>query len=97
MLGALIILRSMRPSRAKDLSAGNGTVFSFGVIADVQWADAEDGSNFDGSVRRCFRGAFEQLERACEWWRGQPLDFVAQLGDLIDGKNVALGQSGERG
>ena len=29
-------------------------LFSFGVIADVQWADADDGSNYDKTVvRRC--------------------------------------------
>ena len=70
-------------------------LFSFGIIADVQWADVPDGSNFDGSVKRCFRGSLGVLSDAVDWWRAQPLSltFVAQLGDLIDGRNAKLGTS----
>ena len=35
---------------------------ALGLIADVQWADIDDGTNFDGSVKRCFRGALTQLD-----------------------------------
>ncbi|KAL1516015.1 hypothetical protein AB1Y20_002628 [Prymnesium parvum] len=67
---------------------------SFGVIADVQWADIDDGTNFDRSVARRYRGALAQLRAAAQWWQAHaPLAFVAQLGDLIDGKNAPLGQS----
>ena len=65
-------------------------------IADVQWADAEDGYNYDRTVARRYRGAFRTLQRAVEWWKSTaapPLAFVAQLGDLIDGINANLGQS----
>lgn len=103
-------------------------LFSFGVIADVQWADTEDGSNYDKTVlrryhahsmrtpRTChahaigtpcarhhatchamrrYRGAFRTLERAVDWWNLllEPPTFIAQLGDIIDGVNVDLGQS----
>jgi len=69
--------------------------FSLGVIADVQWADTEDGSNFDKTVVRCYRGAFRTLQRAVTWWNGRetPFAFIAQLGDIIDGINVQLGES----
>ena len=63
--------------------------FSFGVIADVQWADAPDGSNFAKTVLRCYRGAFTQLTKAVDFWNTLPLppSYIAQLGDLIDGIN----------
>ena len=65
--------------------------FAFGVIADVQWADEDDGSNYANTVVRHYRGAFRALGRAVEWWRALPTppSFVAQLGDLIDGRNAA--------
>eukprot|EP00966_Prymnesium_polylepis_P151977 3510527-Prymnesium_polylepis.1 len=68
--------------------------FTFGVIADVQWADVDDGFSYDRTVRRCFRGALQQLQAAAQWWAaaGTPT-FVAQMGDLIDGQNAALGKS----
>jgi len=70
-------------------------LFSFGVIADVQWADTDDGSNYDKTVMRRYRGAFRTLERAVGWWNLllEPPTFIAQLGDIIDGVNVDLGQS----
>ena len=70
-------------------------LFSFGVIADVQWADDEDGYNFVRTVARRYRGAFRTLGRAVDWWKELPTPpkFIAQLGDLVDGCNVKLGQS----
>lgn len=67
--------------------------FSFGIIADVQWADADDGFNYAKTSRRCYRGALATLGDAVHWWRGlsTPPLFVAQLGDLIDGMNNAAG------
>ena len=75
--------------------AASAPLFTFGIIADVQWADAEDGSNYDRTVVRHYRGAFRTLQRAVDWWRAlpEPPSFIAQLGDIIDGVNVRLGQS----
>jgi len=42
--------------------------FGFGLIADVQWADIEDGSNFAKTSIRHYRGAFAQLVKAVDWW-----------------------------
>ena len=69
--------------------------FTFGLIADVQWADDEDGYNYDRTVARRYRGAFRNLVRAVDWWLelAEPPNFIAQLGDLIDGINVKLEQS----
>ena len=58
-----------------------GDSLRFGVIADVQYADkACEG-------RRRYRQALEGLERALGAFESDPkLDFVVQLGDLIDGR-----------
>lgn len=83
--------------RAAAASSGGGAVplFSFGVIADVQWLDADDGYNYARTVKRCYRGALDVLGLAVDWWcdRQDPPLFIAQLGDLIDGQNHAAGQS----
>jgi manganese-dependent ADP-ribose/CDP-alcohol diphosphatase len=69
--------------------------FAFGVVADVQYADAPDGSNHKKTMARYYRGALTVLTRAVEYYNSfaVPLSFVAQLGDLIDGKNAEMGAS----
>eukprot|EP00565_Helicotheca_tamesis_P004562 CAMPEP_0185727700 /NCGR_PEP_ID=MMETSP1171-20130828/3329_1 /TAXON_ID=374046 /ORGANISM="Helicotheca tamensis, Strain CCMP826" /LENGTH=302 /DNA_ID=CAMNT_0028396325 /DNA_START=222 /DNA_END=1127 /DNA_ORIENTATION=+ len=71
--------------------------FSFGVIADVQWADTDDGTNYAKTVKRCYRGALTTLSNAVQWWNDLPSSssptFIAQLGDLIDGINAKLNAS----
>lgn len=68
-------------------------LFTLGLIADVQFADVEDGYNYARTVRRAFRGALVQLGRAVDWWNALDVSAVAQLGDLADGRNAAMGQS----
>ncbi|KAK9798149.1 hypothetical protein WJX73_010044 [Symbiochloris irregularis] len=60
----------------------------FGLFADVQYADMDDG-NTEGRVQR-FREAPGKVMRAAEDFRTQeaPLSFVMSLGDLINGNNV---------
>ena len=91
-------LQSPRPLSATQAEARQQQppCFSIGIIADVQWADMEDGSNYDKTVIRHYRAAFRTLQRAVDWWdtlSARPLSFVAQLGDLIDGVNAGRGQS----
>ena len=76
--------------RRLDISFNQKDSFAFGVIADIQWADAPDGSNYAKTVNRCYRGAFTNLQDAVQWWSSNDqnnLQFIAQLGDLIDGLN----------
>lgn len=77
-------------------------LFTFGVIADVQYADRDDALNFPRTVVRHYRNARTLARRAYEHWSSLPArdsltwhsssnwprpDFVLQLGDLIDGWN----------
>uniref|UniRef100_A0A8B9GGT5 Manganese-dependent ADP-ribose/CDP-alcohol diphosphatase n=1 Tax=Amazona collaria TaxID=241587 RepID=A0A8B9GGT5_9PSIT len=70
-------------------------LFCFGVVADIQYADAEDGYDFLGRRRRYYRHSLNLLRAAVEAWAAEkpPLAFVLQLGDSIDGLNARSGQS----
>lgn len=87
-------VRADSASRATGIITSGGAI-RFGVIADVQYADADDGTNFAKTVVRRYRGALVQLTRAVAHWNAQsePLAFVANLGDVIDGLCAKLGQS----
>lgn len=45
-----------------------GRLFSFGAIADVQYADQDDGWNFKKDHRRYYRGGLRQLTKAVDVW-----------------------------
>ena len=63
--------------------------FTFGVIADVQYADLDDGSNFSKTVVRRYRNSLSILDKATQQWASQtsnPIQAILQLGDLLDGQ-----------
>ncbi|XP_039239994.1 manganese-dependent ADP-ribose/CDP-alcohol diphosphatase isoform X1 [Pipra filicauda] len=68
---------------------------AFGVIADIQFADADDGHDFGGSRRRYYRHSLRLLRDAVRAWAAEspPIDFVLQLGDSIDGLNARRGEA----
>ncbi|XP_029066804.1 manganese-dependent ADP-ribose/CDP-alcohol diphosphatase isoform X2 [Monodon monoceros] len=72
------------------LGESSELLFSFGVIADIQYADLEDGYNFQGSRRRYYRHSLLHLQGAIEHWdkESSPPSCVLQLGDIIDGYNA---------
>ncbi|XP_063817008.1 manganese-dependent ADP-ribose/CDP-alcohol diphosphatase-like [Pseudophryne corroboree] len=65
--------------------------FSFGVIADVQYADRNDGLSGWCSMRY-YRHSCIHLRSAIEHWNMEDTvpKFVLQLGDIIDGSNRKL-------
>lgn len=67
-------------------------LFTFGVIADVQYADIDDGYNYLRTHRRYYRNSIELLRNALNSWSKAAVKpgFVLQLGDLIDGYNKPL-------
>ncbi|XP_043924086.1 manganese-dependent ADP-ribose/CDP-alcohol diphosphatase [Protopterus annectens] len=68
----------------------NSVCFSFGVIADIQYADVEDGYNFMKTRKRYYRNSITLLSEAVEEWNKDcmPPSFILQLGDIIDGLNA---------
>ncbi|NXG21267.1 ADPRM diphosphatase, partial [Grallaria varia] len=68
---------------------------AFGVIADIQFAEAEDGHDFDRTRRRYYRHSLRLLRDAVRAWAAEspPVAFVLQLGDSIDGLNAPRGEA----
>lgn len=64
--------------------------FSFGLIGDTQYVDADDGSTFDGSTIRRYRQSLSTLESACASFKSLRTSFCVLLGDTVDSKCKAM-------
>ncbi|XP_042561502.1 manganese-dependent ADP-ribose/CDP-alcohol diphosphatase [Clupea harengus] len=64
-------------------------LFTFGIIADIQYADIDDGFNFKQTRKRYYRNSLRLLQKANEGWNVEQVkpSFILQLGDIIDGFN----------
>jgi len=67
--------------------------FCLGLIADIQYADCDDGTDFSGQEHRYFRNSLNIARRAVDCWNAEGVDAVVQLGDIIDGCNSKLKES----
>jgi manganese-dependent ADP-ribose/CDP-alcohol diphosphatase len=68
-----------------SISHSKAPLFSFGVIADVQYADIPDGRSFLG-VPRYYRHSIQVLQRAVKSWNNHKnVKFSINFGDIIDG------------
>ncbi|XP_061472414.1 manganese-dependent ADP-ribose/CDP-alcohol diphosphatase isoform X3 [Rhineura floridana] len=74
-------------------TATSEALFSFGVLTDIQYADLEDGYDFWGINRRYYKHSLCHLQSAIEDWNGTEVQFVLQLGDIIDGYNAQYNMS----
>ncbi|CAL1534214.1 unnamed protein product [Lymnaea stagnalis] len=65
---------------------------TFGIIADVQYADCENGTDFSKTRKRFYRNSLNLLKGATDYWISleDPISMVLQLGDLID-RNSCFG------
>jgi len=67
--------------------------FSFGLIADIQYVDADDATNFAGTTQRFYRHSFNTYKEALKYWQNEviPLPKCALvLGDILDGKTAQM-------
>ncbi|KAL0984033.1 hypothetical protein UPYG_G00136160 [Umbra pygmaea] len=64
-------------------------LFTFGIIADIQYADIDDGFNFSHTRKRYYRNSINLLRNAQASWNTENIkpQFILQLGDIIDGHN----------
>lgn len=62
-------------------------LFSFGLITDIQYADIDNGYNYQRTSKRYYRKGLACLGNAIANWNSNKVDFVLQLGDMIDGKS----------
>lgn len=62
-------------------------IVSFGLIADIQYADNEDRYNYTKTYLRRYRNSLKLVNEACQYWLNGKLSisFILQLGDIIDG------------
>lgn len=63
----------------------DGRLFSFGVIADIQYAPIPDGTSYSGRARY-YKHALTVAEHAFQHFQDEKVDLVVNLGDTIDGK-----------
>ena len=66
-------------------------ILSFGVIADLHFLEADNGSNYDGTKTRRFRQSFVTLKEANSVFQRECTDFNVQLGDVLDGSAKSRG------
>ncbi|CAC5393574.1 ADPRM [Mytilus coruscus] len=66
-------------------SPAKKTLLRFGVVADLQYANIEDGYNWNGTRKRYYRSSLSLLQKAMKDWKQNDVKFILQLGDLIDG------------
>lgn len=62
--------------------------FSFGIIADIQYADSDDSYNFQGTKVRRYRQSLEIFREAVKYWskNESKIENVIVLGDMIDAR-----------
>ena len=65
-------------SKLRGAESGDKPLLSFGLLTDVQYADA------DPEGERHFRESIPKLKAAAAWLAGKRLPFTLHLGDLID-------------
>lgn len=85
LLARFIYRKTTKFSAMADVS-GRIPHFKFGLIADVQYADSENGFNFSRTSERFYRKSLTLLKEAVQHWKQAKVDCVLQLGDIIDGK-----------
>ena len=59
--------------------------FSFGVIADIQYANIPDGHSYAG-VPRYYRNSAKAARNAAQHFEKEKVPIVLNLGDIVDGK-----------
>mmetsp|Transcript_33367 Transcript_33367/g.94533 ORF Transcript_33367/g.94533 Transcript_33367/m.94533 type:complete len:333 (+) Transcript_33367:105-1103(+) len=80
---------TMPSSTVRQIQARAALRFSFGLAADVQYANKDTEVSGSGAIRR-YRESLGKLEQAVREWKTfagteMPLSFVLHLGDIIDG------------
>ena len=74
----------------------NNTVspsFNFGLIADIQYVDADDATNFAGTTQRFYRHSFNTYKEALQYWQHEVKPHpqcALVLGDILDGKTAQM-------
>lgn len=76
--------RPFSPRRAQQ-AAADQVLFKIGLVADVQYADADDATSFHGALR-FYRNSLAGLRRALRAFESERVAAAVNLGDAVDGK-----------
>lgn len=60
-------------------------ILSLGLVADLQYANIDDGYNWNGTKKRYYRTGLNLIRKAMDDWKRHDAKIVLQLGDIIDG------------
>ncbi|GBF93931.1 manganese-dependent ADP-ribose CDP-alcohol diphosphatase-like [Raphidocelis subcapitata] len=81
-------------AEVEGAAAAAGTpLLRFGLVADVQYADAEDATSFHGAPR-FYRESLNGLSRALDAFASERAAFALNLGDTVDGKQRGAPEPG---
>lgn len=76
---------------SRIIAAPSGSpLLAFGLIADIQFADIDDGASFAGFEKRGYRRSLITTSLASRDWVSSSSKFVVNLGDAIDGANARI-------
>lgn len=59
----------------------------FGLISDIQYCDTDDAASYSGREWRNYRNVLKVVREGIMDWNKRDIQFVVNLGDMIDGKN----------
>ena len=67
------------------------SLFRFGIIADIQYADSDDALNFQGTHMRRYKQSLDIFQKAVTSWNSIPDKIACAicLGDQLDGKTAS--------
>lgn len=74
--------------RRLSMAQPSGSLFKFGVIADIQYAEHDDAPNFQQTRVRRYRQSFDIYKQALRFWKEKDVKFSVILGDTVDGRTV---------
>ena len=84
-IGLSTVAAALAVTRGANEDSSESPILSFGLITDVQYADA------DPEGERHYRDSIEKLKVAVAWLATKKLPFTLHLGDLIDRDFQAFG------
>lgn len=73
-----ILLVTFSQEKNQTIQDNQKKIFSFGVVADIQYADAEKAGNRD------YRSSIQKLDTCINIFNKNDLSFVVTMGDMID-------------
>jgi len=82
--------RNTKRRRNAQLFAGQlpiviAPTFSFGIVADIQYANVPDGTSYAG-IPRFYRHSLDVARHAAQHYQEEKVSLVVNLGDIVDGK-----------